>query len=811
MQTCGSDKKIAMPVQTRAGGQPQAASKVYKPKAPEPRQQQFPGRRRQIKTYGRRTAPQRSDQTLTQMNFVSSEVQQELQLLNSSSGEDQVEPPVRKRPGQKTARTDRRRTLGDVEEDTEYDESRTKKRRKTLGDPPNASGSFHTQTLTQFLSASSKDEDDWKIPETDDEKADDTGIVQETPKKVKEENRGLSVTLLAQTKTATPSNRMTKVEIPSSTSPATPLLLLRYSPSREPSPLKNKSLNISARASARKSTARISTNFVVQDSYSTSHSSPVTPTPRAKAKAASKKMDTPARRLRFELPEDKENITPGRTKPKPPKPVVPRSAQRQPLSEVPDSDDEVEIENEDGTDASVSTILEHVVTRRHATDDMFIHAEEEVAPNETGEADYDAGVETQAILASSEDRPSLESGTQDQPEMPLGQVSSPPADTKNRNTVRSTPIADSADDEIVEQTPTRQPRSQPTQDHTQGLTQGMESQRVPLETIKATGPITDKSDIIVSIYGEHVQRMVQRIKTHEFRSWKFPNTVHRVWIYITKPESQLKYMCIFGPPKGRGEIDETGFGNAEFNRGLKRSTVAHEVLDMYELNNPVSYAIMKQYGWPTAPQKFAYVPPAVVGQLTSNLRCALWDEEDEGVVRSSPNVTESQELADQIRSDIDHVTQLESSDQTVVIPSSPPPPRARSMGKRLATSRPSNGSTKPPPPQTMSASSLRSQPAAYSQRSYRGVRPSQASTISQASSSSPIVSPEKSVPLPSMAGAQRSAPTQLPLTSSPTTHRHSLRSSQFPTESQMLPDSLLRGDFQEPPPIIWDSADDESD
>lgn len=819
-----------MPVQTRAGGQPQPASKVYKPKVPEPKQQHFPGRRRQIKTYGRRSAPKRVDQTLTQMNFVSSGVPEELDLLNSSDDEEKEEveePPVvagkaaKKRPSQKSSRENRRRTMGDVEDENEHEKPRHKKRRKTLGDPPSASSSFHTQTLTQFFSTSSKDEEDWKTPEADGEEDDQAGLVRETPKKMKGASRGVSVTLSAKTKSVTPSNRMTKMEIPSSTSPATPLLL-RYSPAKEASPLKNKSSNISVKQSTRKSAAKLARDFVVQDSYSTNHSSPVTPRPKANSNFATQQTVTPAKKLRFDLPEDKENITPGRTKPKSPKPPVSRSTQRQPLSEVPDSDDEAETENEDeGTDISEVTTLQQAVQTRYDLDNIIIHTEEENV--EGNDPHYEAGAETQALHISSGNHSSLVLESKDPPEAPDGEfgVQENPQPPRNRETIRSTPVAESTDDEIVEQTPTRaRPRneskhdavSEDTQEYTESFTQGMESQRVPLETIKATGPITDKSDIIISIYGEHVQRMAQRIKTHEFRSWKFPESVHRVWIYITKPQSQLKYMCIFGAPKAPGEINEEGFGNAEFNMGMKRSTIAHEVLSMYELNNPVSYEVMKQYGWPTAPQKFAYVPPAVVGQLTSNLRCALWDDEDErSSIRSSLDMTESQELADQIRSDIDHATQHESFDRIEVIFSSQSPPRTRSTGNR-STPRQMNVFARPRLPSTMSASSARSLPPTYSQRSRGGVRPSQASTISQVSSSSPVVSPEKSMPLPSTADAQRGpAPVQLPGTSSPSAHRHSLRSSQFPTKSQMLPDSLLHVEIQEPPPIIWDSADEDSE
>ncbi|ORY61298.1 uncharacterized protein BCR38DRAFT_318794, partial [Pseudomassariella vexata] len=117
-----------------------------------------------------------------------------------------------------------------------------------------------------------------------------------------------------------------------------------------------------------------------------------------------------------------------------------------------------------------------------------------------------------------------------------------------------------------------------------------------------------RSDIIISIYGNHVANMVNRTKTYEFRAWRIPESVHRVWIYMTKPDSILKYMCIFGPAKTEGEIDDKGIGNADFNQGRKKSAkYAYEVQQMYELNNPVPLERMRKHGWPTAPQKYAYM------------------------------------------------------------------------------------------------------------------------------------------------------------------------------------------------------------
>lgn len=200
--------------------------------------------------------------------------------------------------------------------------------------------------------------------------------------------------------------------------------------------------------------------------------------------------------------------------------------------------------------------------------------------------------------------------------------------------------------------------------------QAFESQRVPFEMIRQMAPQTDRSDVIMSIHPEHVQRITDGTKTHEFRNYRLPQTVARIWIYITHPIQQLKYMAIISGFKLPGEIaaEDPGVGNQAFNEG-EGTKYAYELKQVYQLNNPVSLQRMKENGWvEQAPQKYEYVPPAVLGELMGNLRCALFEEHEHGESSGSQSqggVTVSQELAEQLRGDIAH-TQLRAQ------PSSPP-------------------------------------------------------------------------------------------------------------------------------------------
>ncbi|KAI1337001.1 hypothetical protein F5Y15DRAFT_166527 [Xylariaceae sp. FL0016] len=854
-----------MPAQTRSGGKPPSTttnnSKSCKPSSAPLKQQEFPHRRQHVKktkTYGKFT--RRFQQgTLTQMDFTSSAVQlamHELEDEDEDEEEDEIEEPVVTAKPQQKRRGNRRKTTGD-ELDRE-EKPRKSKRRKTIGDTPNpsASSSFHTQTLTQMIPPNADSNDIWQSQDSDVGDDDDLGLPMATPKGAKakhvsyddKENVISSVPHL--TKSVTPSNRQKRTEIPASDSPTTPMLL-RYSPAPHQSPLIAKSTNVTAPSPILKKGRcdRIPLSRVIPDSYSTTHTSPTTPTPKSAVKA------TPSKRLRFEIPEDKENITPGRTKPKSPKPMTRPSARRRPLQEVPDSDEDLG-ETEDETEDEEAGLRESTPTPSQPKSTMYLETEQETGfgPELGHESEHeseqeqepdlpetcydDIGEETQAEIISEEksSRVPFPSHEDEEVELDLIAESVVDQDITDENDVSS-------------------------HSHNQAMytqTQGFESQRLPLDVISSLGPQGPRSDIMVSLHPEHVTKILDGTKNHEFRAWKIPTEVSRVWIYITKPDCELRYMCQFGPPRVPGEIpvDDDGAGNQDFNQRKLAMKFAYEILQVYELNNPVALSQMKSRGWVAGPpQKYCLVPPAVVGELTANLRCALFrvdqtpvssppqapvaDDGDNNdipshsskLVARSPepeititssgfSVTESQELKNQLQSDADHSTQHHSNehpdvtvddDDDEIIPQSPSP-RLRRSQRRQSTTSTRRDPTFPKPALAAASSSS-------SSRTHAGgpglVRPSQATTVSQASSPPAFVSPERSS-ITSRRNdyrQQQQRNQNIIIGSSPTTRRRaqssSFKSSQFPTRSQLLPDSLIHADIQEPPPVIWDSADED--
>ncbi|KAI0433714.1 hypothetical protein F5Y09DRAFT_297966 [Xylaria sp. FL1042] len=843
-----------MPTQTRSGGK-SSASTTYKPTASAPKQREFPHRRQSKRTYGRpKPGRKLKQETLTQMNFTSSAMRDFIDLVDDDDEEEEAKEedaeydgdkenlelkspePVQKAKHKTKSRSNRRKTAGD--ELVAEEVLRKSKRRKTLGDSPEPSvlSSFHTQTLTQMISSNDRDREQWHIEDSEDEGDFESAI--QTPRKDPARHTtsglqgGTQSAVPSLIESSTPANRQKKTEIPSSQSPATPMLL-RYSPQH--SPLITKSTNVAAPSPILKNPRKTPRNAVIPDSYSTAHESSPMSARNSTVKA------TPSKRLRFDIPDDKENITPGRTKPKSPKPKS-QSTGRRPLQEVPDSDeepedpDETEYETEDdefgardpesptpqrfrnvAPPASNTGPQTEIQTESDSDSPEIIHhplddSTEEVVPTGSrslnhgpslGQFDEIPSVIEQDLATSPgpmleevdlEASTDVEKETLEMSGSPrIEQDAARPAPASRLEGTPEPALSEQAENEGTEDD------LSPSQDFL--YTQGLESQRLPLDSIRALGPQTPHSDIMVSLHPEHISRIVNRTKNHEFRVWKIPQQVSRIWVYITKPESQLRYMCLFSEPKTPGDIeDEKGLGNVEFNQGKMAAKFAYEILQVYELNNPVSLDEMKRKGWVAgAPQKYTYIPPAVVGELTSNLRCALFEEVSQSENIPHTSVSESQELKEQLQNDADYSTQHHLENQDEIIPASQSPRRDRKNSKAVGDKQ---DFVKPPLSRVRLASSGHGSPSLPSQRQHNFVRPSQASTVSQVSSS-PMISPGKSAPRPIPLSSQLEA-------SSPTLLRRphsSLRSSQFPTTSQLLPDSLLNADIQEPPAIVWDSAD----
>lgn len=116
-----------------------------------------------------------------------------------------------------------------------------------------------------------------------------------------------------------------------------------------------------------------------------------------------------------------------------------------------------------------------------------------------------------------------------------------------------------------------------------------------------------KNEIIISLKPQFAEMIENKEKTFEFRKYKPQNSINRLWIYVTKPVSMLKYIIETAEPAVFPEkIPENGTGNSEFNNGLKQSKFAFPIKHLYKLDNPISMKDLKEKFNIFPPQSFIY-------------------------------------------------------------------------------------------------------------------------------------------------------------------------------------------------------------
>ncbi|KAE8453216.1 hypothetical protein EG329_011283 [Mollisiaceae sp. DMI_Dod_QoI] len=699
------------------------AGRVYKSAVPL-QQAKLPRLEKRVKSYGKKTTRMAKQDTLTQIGFVQ---------RNGLHEED--------------------------EEESDYEEAskkRKKKRRKTAGDPPSESAQWHTQTISQMLDRSFSSNDN-----VEEEVGEDRSIF-DMPSSSQSLHLPTNIRRLSEPANTGPSKREQSPilgmpppqtprrdlphEIPSSQSPITPLSVASRGSARQRSPLKEKPINIPIpfyTTRRPQPSSKDLPKLKIEDTFDSGNNSSLV----ENAPSSSIRRPSPAKSVRFALPEEEEDIetprTPSIKKESTPYPTQYRSNEQPSKFEISDSDAEDEGD------------LEEVgqVEGREAS--------AELDSNQPGR--------TASILYEQDDQ---------QPETYYGDIG------------RETQLEA---DRIVSSTATEGEAEQTAN----GATQLGETQRVSTQHVISMSPRTDNSDIFISIHPQHVVNIVNRTKNHEMRNWAFPASTRRIWIYETKPVSALKYMAEISPPKRPGEIvDEGGLGNADFNGKLREgSWNAYEILQLYELVDPIALSTIISNGWmKAAPQRFAWVRPAVADELIANLRPPFFNHDaEEGPTSSS---TDTQEAAEQLLSTIRQFTQPSLSSE----PASSQAIEAKTETMQPPSSLPYQETTKRPssPPRASQAETVDLTQAQTPRH------PSQEVDIVWESPARPVLS---------------STPLKLPTPRSEVSEHHghefivpfSMSSSQFLSRSQLLPHSLLNEDVPGPPRFIHDSDDNDDD
>lgn len=116
-----------------------------------------------------------------------------------------------------------------------------------------------------------------------------------------------------------------------------------------------------------------------------------------------------------------------------------------------------------------------------------------------------------------------------------------------------------------------------------------------------------KKAIYLSIKPKFTKKIETGEKDHEFRKYIPKETIDTLFVYETVPACQLKYIIELGKiVEYPNKINELGYGNADFNAGLKQSKYAYEIKHVDLLENPICLKELKDvYGF-APPQSYAY-------------------------------------------------------------------------------------------------------------------------------------------------------------------------------------------------------------
>ncbi len=114
-------------------------------------------------------------------------------------------------------------------------------------------------------------------------------------------------------------------------------------------------------------------------------------------------------------------------------------------------------------------------------------------------------------------------------------------------------------------------------------------------------------DIFLSIKPKFANLIASRGKTYEFRRYNPKSPIKRLWLYVTNPDSELKYIAEVGrvaeyPTK----LLEDGIGNDDFNLGLKISKFAFPILHLNELVEGIPITILRSRFHFNSPQSYIY-------------------------------------------------------------------------------------------------------------------------------------------------------------------------------------------------------------
>ena len=116
-----------------------------------------------------------------------------------------------------------------------------------------------------------------------------------------------------------------------------------------------------------------------------------------------------------------------------------------------------------------------------------------------------------------------------------------------------------------------------------------------------------KKGIFLSIKPEFTKRIETGEKNYEYRKYIPKENFELLYVYETVPTCSLKYVLhIDHIVEQPNKIFEKGFGNDDFNKGLKKSKYAYHIKAVEKLDTPISLKKLKEEFGFSAPQGYAY-------------------------------------------------------------------------------------------------------------------------------------------------------------------------------------------------------------
>ncbi len=116
-----------------------------------------------------------------------------------------------------------------------------------------------------------------------------------------------------------------------------------------------------------------------------------------------------------------------------------------------------------------------------------------------------------------------------------------------------------------------------------------------------------KNAIYVSIKPKYTKLIETGVKNYEFRNYCPKDKFNKLYVYESFPASSLKYIIEIGDIiKYPNKIKKDGYGNKEFNDGLKSAKYAYEIIGVYKYKEPLKLEILRSKFNFSPPQAYSY-------------------------------------------------------------------------------------------------------------------------------------------------------------------------------------------------------------